>query len=200
MLMAIRKLIKEKDGSIPALERFQIKEAILRLGSLKEQALVAFLYLSGCRISEVVRFTKHKELAGEPILKEQIEVRPEVVIIYNVRILKLKDPRLRKSIPIPRNNIEAFFIDIFLKYVETLPSLKSPLWDHTRKWAYETLAKVELFPHLLRHSRVTSLVRDYNFTTARLMQFIGWKDSNSSSHYTHLNVGDITEYRLKAKL
>jgi integrase len=198
--MAIRKELKAKDGSIPAFERYQIKEAIARLDSLKEKALVAFLYLTGCRISEVVRFTKHKELVGDPILKEQIEIRPDVIIIYNVRILKRKDPQARKSIPIPRNNTEQFFIDTFLMYLDTLPNGKSPLWDHTRKWAHSTLTKVGLFPHLLRHSRVTSLVKDYNFTTARLMQFIGWKDSNSSFHYTHLNITDILEFMQKAKL
>lgn len=198
--MAIRKEIKAKDGSIPAFERFQIKEAILKLPSLKEKALVSFLYLTGCRISEVVRFTKHKELVGSPILKKQIEVRPNLIIIYNVRVLKLKDSRIHKSIPLIRNELENYFIDNFLEYYITLPNEDSPLWDHTRKWAYETLAKVGLFPHLLRHSRVTSLVKDYNFTTARLMQFIGWKDSRTSQQYTHLNITDLVDFMQKQKI
>lgn len=197
--MAIRKQIKQKDGSIPALDRYQIKTAIAKLPTLKEKALVAFLYLTGCRISEVLKYVRNKEQLGEPIFKKQIEVRPEVIIVYNVRVLKSRDIKTKKSIPIPRNNIEYFFVETFLEYYNELPE-ESPLWVHTRKWAYTTLAKVDLFPHLLRHSRVTSLVKDYNFSVPRLMQFIGWKDSNISMQYTHLSVADLLDFMQKANL
>jgi len=214
--MGIRKDLKDNNGGLlPVLARYEVLDRAREL-ELRDQALVSFLYLTGCRVEECCKYIKEylpnrtlkpmdKELGkrveveapqdrkfvGKPIQKKQIEFEDDVMIIRNVRILKRKQVLIR-DIPILVWEKERAFINIIREYLRTIGD-DTPLFDITRQRAYQILSSVGLFPHWLRHIRATHLVRDYGFNTEHLRQFTGWTDQRPAATYVHLNIKDLVQ-------
>jgi len=209
--MAIRKQLLDKYKELPQMERYEILDKIKQLKSLRNQALVCFLYLTGCRVEEVVKFIKEKNphrivkrddqwvkapienrsLIGLPIQKKQIEIEDDNLTIRNVRCLKRKT-MVRRSIPILFKDKEMSFINILQSYLNGLQE-DDYLFPITRTRAYQILSKIGLFPHYLRHIRMTHLVVDYNFSSGHLKKFTGWSDSKTADDYVHLSVDDLLD-------
>jgi len=189
--MAVRRYIKKKYRGIPALNRYKILDAIRDTDTVRNKALISFLYLTACRIEEVVKFIIDGEIIGEPITKKQIEIRDNLIIIRDVRALKSRVKNKVRNIPIIKNRLESEFIDIFLLYYNALENKDSYLFNITRQRAYQILERVNLFPHFLRHSRLTHLVTDYDFSESQLRHFTGWDTSGTATHYTHLRLSDL---------
>lgn len=205
--MSIRKTIKHQNaGNIPALDRYQILNKIKQINNTRNQALISFLYLSGCRIEEALQYKHYKEkILGEGIKKEQIEISNTHILILNVRCLKLFNQKTLstgekirthraefRNIPIPIVKRDLPLIQIFLEYIKGLPE-QALLFNIGRVMAYKILSQVGLFPHLLRHSRLTHLTIDHNFTESELRKFTGWSTSETAKHYVHLNTNDLVE-------
>lgn len=209
----------------PRLERYQLLDKINSLdgnNALRDKALISFLYLTAARIEEVCKYiieknpsrvtTKKDEFGrkikyknpiearvfmGNPIKKNQIELRDNVIMILDVRTLKRRDKRVR-NIPIVVKPQEKPFINMFGAYYNTLKGADAPLFPITRARAYQILSRVGLFPHYLRHARNTHLVVDYGFTTEYLQKYNNWKDSKSAQAYVNLNLSDVIEKMQKA--
>jgi len=191
--MEIRKQLKSKNNDeIPALKRFQVFDAIRLCNVDRDKALIAFLYLTGARIEEVVKFKRKGELVGKPLRKKHIEIRDSHIIVHSVRTLK-QSKAGNRTIPITRNSLENGLIQIFLRYHDTLKEEDDYLFNITRQRGHQILQKVGIFPHLLRHSRNTHLVQDYDFTVPQLQQFNGWKRADTPSHYVHLKVQNLLD-------
>ena len=192
--MQLRKELIKKHNAVPAYNRYEIINCCKQCNSLRDQALICFLYLSACRIEELVKFIKDGKLLGEPIVKNQIEETTEkgvpLIRINGVRCLKQKKKRTR-TIPLYRNKLDVYFFDTIKQYLDSIVVLETRLWDFTRQRGHQILSKVGLFPHLLRHARVTHLVRDYDFSVPHLQMFTGWSRSDTAMAYTHLNIKDI---------
>ena len=179
----------------------QIKNSIQQCSHLKHKALISFLYLTAARIEEVVKYKIKGELIGQPINKKQIIKTEKTLTINYVRILKRRSKEsknktiLTRSIPIslnPKHKPDKYFTTIFLEYLKNLED-EDKLWNITRQRAHQILEKVGLFPHLLRHSRVTILVKHYDFGIPQLLKFIGWNRADTAAVYTHLDVRDILQ-------
>ena len=95
-------------------------------------------------------------------------------------------------------DIEKPFIDIFLEYYNSIDDPDAYLFNITRQRAYQLLEKLGIFPHLLRHARMTHLVVDYKFDIADMMKITGWKRAQTAMTYTHLNVTNLVEKMQKA--
>ena len=190
--MAIRKDILEKHKQLPVLQRYELIDRINLLDNIRDQALVAFLYLSACRVSEVCQYyTKENDkriLKGYSIQKKQLEIEDGVLKIFNVRTLKRRRTMF-KTIPIIICK-ERKLYSILKTYLDTLGP-EDYLFPITRQRAYQILGKVELFNHYLRHLRLTHLVTDYNFSSMELKQFVNWGNSKSADSYIHLNVDNL---------
>lgn len=212
--MAVRKELKDIEGDIRPLDRHEVEDKLNRLkGEFAERnrALGAFLYLSGCRIEEVLSYRKERNLkrvvldkktgekvsspiqktieAGQPILRRQVEFEDTFIKVNTVRCLKRRKPIFR-TVVIPINKWEQVFIDMFRKYTETLDS-EAALFPIKRARAYQILSKVGLFPHYFRHMRSTVLSTDYAFSPTDLKHFYGWRSSASGDSYVHLNYQDL---------
>jgi integrase len=172
--------------------RPEILGALCQLPVLRDRALLSFLYLTGCRISEVVRY-KHrsKDWKGEPIKKDQVEIQSDFIIIHNVRVLKTRKEIRFKKVPIRVNSLEHPFINQFLEYFNKISDPNAYLFDITRQRAFQILKTVGIFPHLLRHTRVTHLISDYDFSVPQLQKFFGWIKWDSAGEYAHLDIRDI---------
>jgi len=87
---------------------------------------------------------------------------------------------------------EQKFMEIIKEYLNTLNE-DDPLFPIVRSRAYQIMSKVGLFPHYLRHLRLTHLTIEYGFRVAELMEFTGWGSSHSADSYIHLNVANLKD-------
>lgn len=209
--MTIRKTLTELERP---LDKWEILERIKRIqgfNEVRDQALGAFLYLTGCRIEEVLPYRKERNLnrtlknkktgervaapimklteTGQPIIKKQVEIYKDHIKINTVRCLKRRKS-IYRNVVIPINEREKEFINILLKYIATL-SDDSALFPIKRARAYQIFSKVGLYNHYFRHIRSTVLVTDYNLSPNDLQHFYGWKSSASGDAYIHLATKDL---------
>ena len=202
---------KQNNNQIPNLYRYQILEAINKQELPKYRALIAFLYLTGCRVSEVVKYKKNPAknkglladtgnpgIIGEPIRKKHVELRDNHIIVLTVRTLKQRKLKQYRNIPIPKNTLENPFLAEFLAYYETITDPETFLFDFTRIRAWQILQKSDIFCHWLRHARTTHLVQDYDFSVPQLQQFFGWTKADTPTHYVHLNVQNLLDKMLNS--
>lgn len=192
--MAVRRDMIKQEGTIRGLDYWELKEKISAIqgsNQVRDRALAAFLFITGCRIEEVVKFCDKEKNWHSPIKKTQIEMHENYFSIMTVRVLKSRKNRW-KSIPIvPMDDDEKFFMNTFLVWYHIVKEPNDPLFNMTRQRAFQILSKVGLFPHLLRHSRCTILVTKFGFDSYDLQKFIGWNSIISSEPYVHLNVKDL---------
>jgi len=169
----------------------EIKGMIESTTNVRDRALVAVLYESGCRIGEIlslkirnVTFDQHGGILSVPHFCKTGTRRVRIVLSvpYLTEWLN-KHP--------DKDNPEAYL----------WPGRKSIL-SHTRaRHILVTLAKragikKRIFPHLFRHSRATYLA---NFLTeAQMKEYFGWvQDSDMASVYVHLSGRDVDRAILK---
>ena len=158
----------------------------------RDKALLAFLFLTGARISEIVRSIRKYDLNIEMHKSEKF------LVIYNVKCLKRKPGNIAtRNIPINIEREKQFLKFVFAYTKELKP--EEYLFKFSRQAAYNVVRKFrdELFPHYFRHLRLTDLTTLYGFNSAELRQFTGWTDDKPAAHYVHLNWRDTADKMLK---
>ena len=185
------------------MEVFSKKELIYRIKrmpSQRDQALAAFIYLTGARISEILgtmKIIKRKDgtrkiLKVRPLSKESVELKKEdgLIVVNNVPCLKRRKKLPKRNIPIVIH-IERKLVEIFWVYYRTL-SPGEPLFKITRQRAWQILKKgMGIYGHYLIHERCTDLVKEHSFSDSYLKQFRGWADTRMAATYTHLEYRDL---------
>lgn len=179
--MAGRKRKPEKIRR-PTLKQF--RDLVASVSNLRDRAFICFLYLTGARISEVVRQVRRFQVEFEKIEGKSF------IMVHNVITLKRRK-EIYRDIPIPVNDFETPFLEPLIAYLNTVPS-NMFLFDFTRINGYRIVReKTYLFPHYFRHLRLTHLVTEYNFSERDLTFFTGWADGRQATVYTHLDLRDI---------
>jgi hypothetical protein len=119
------------------------------------------------------------------VKRKQIEDHEDegYFLIKKIRILKRRKFKTH-SLPVIINNADWPFIEIFVKYADELDDDKE-LFPMSRNRAYQILEEVGLYPHYLRHLRLTLLTREHNLTNEDLAKYIGWADGRMASKYVH---------------
>ena len=175
---------KPEEMKMPS--RQELLNVINKIYNLEHKALVCFLYLTGARVGEIVKQVKKFQLEFE-------NIRGKPFLMVN-NVLTLKRKRLvYRRIPIPLTKRERLFLQPFLDYVDPLPK-DAVLFNMDRKMAWSIIRnKTYLFPHYLRHIRLTHLKLHHNFDSLDLKKFTGWKDTRPAEVYAHLDVRDIAE-------
>tara|TARA_Y100000310_G_scaffold57354_1_gene52540 strand:+ start:5026 stop:5616 length:591 start_codon:yes stop_codon:yes gene_type:complete len=163
---------------------------------LRDQALIAFLYLTGARISEIVKPNQCVKQEFYPLKAKDIEIEDlnnrKYYLVNNVRILKRKSEKAPKRIiPIPMDADKAF-VDIFTRYFMEVP-FNAYLWDITPQRAWQIVeGATNLYPHYMRHLRLSHLTKK-GMSGSDLKQITGWADEKPATHYVHLNWRDIAK-------
>ena len=179
---------KRKDNikSLTPLNRYQVEEK-MRLLMGRDQVLFVLLYLTGARLNEILDLKKAQ-------IKEEDKHGKKFLVIYNVVTLKRGDRKFRR-IDI-RIDKEQVFVSSIISWInglneesyvfydkrfktENIPIKRSRAWQIIRN-------KTGLFPHFLRHIRLTHLVQDYGFGGYELQKFTGWKKLTTGENYVDL--------------
>ena len=229
------KLLKENNDEIPPLTATEVLTILKKIDttpsrySTRDKAILAFLYLSGCRISEVVKCQDKKALAQRttpldhignlpipylrPISKSDIEWYDDGFDIHHVRTLKRRGNKLvTRDIPvIPVTQDEKELLEYFKTYYNNLPDLteqeqedgtkfaSTPIFNLTRQRVWKILNGRS---DIFPHlMRHSSASRDsrIGFNNAELRKRYGWTDERTPGIYTKSNIEDLKEKYRKAR-
>jgi len=190
---------KSKRGSEDILETmslFEFQKKVEGIKKLRDRALICCLYLTGARISEIVRYNdKFYPGFKASQIKYEKHKGEDLVIFTNIPILKnRKRKRKLRNIPVISNkDMDYFLIELF-RYVQGLSGENPVLFPISRVRAWQIVNQhLGLFPHYLRHLRTTHLVVVHGFDPASLREFHGWANSAPADTYTHLNWRNIAD-------
>lgn len=162
------------------------------------KALYYGLFLTGCRISEIL---SHKP---ESYTVEDLKDGRRV-LLCTTKTLKNKRVPFRR-VPIPMYGLEKDMAEYYLEFILSREE-GEPLWKMKRKtvgyhfrkiniptqgyiWNPKGIVELpnfKLHPHYLRHSRLTDLVVRYDYGPNELMQFAGWSDLRQMRVYVELD-------------
>lgn len=156
---------------------------------LRVKALISFLYLTGCRISEALEIKKSQ-------LQKETRGNTEFLMIYDVNVLKRRG-NVKNTKPINIKK-EKFYVNCLINYLDKnksewlFPSLRG---NHIKpRWARRLIYKqTRLFPHYFRHLRNTHLITNYGFNSWQLRQFNKWASPGTAEHYVHLTSADVVD-------
>lgn len=192
-------------GVKPVPEPLEMNE-IYELGSrypiVQDRALIYFLYLTGCRVSEALA-CRIRDL-------QERETR-EFGNVLTVKLITLKNRRQRiRIIPIPMNKHEGPMLKVFQKFIKGMApeqrifaGLKSRMnvCYHLAKHELTTRAvhdkeildefTFKVHPHYMRHCRLTHMVTYYGFGETKLVRFAGWTNSKPAQVYVALDWDDL---------
>jgi len=159
---------------------------------IRDRALLALLALTGCRISELLS-----------VLKSQVEIQDEWVIIRNILTLKRWKRKYERYLdaegiqrkrciwkerehilvdkPLPRKGILACLTNIFLEYYDI--AKKGPLFDISRGRAWQIVNRLTgKWCHYFRSQRISFLVNSIR-SDVRVGKMMGIKNVQTLAHY-----------------
>jgi len=207
-----KRSLKDIEHSREWMDRDKLIENLYYMGEMdmdaRSQALVALLFLTGARVSEICQYKKTTFVNGKKIIikknsirkdqfyKEKDEKGNDWIIIRGVRVLKRREEVYRR-IPISlKHNEEIWnFVRNYLNQLE----YDAPLFKFSRQYAYHIVRYATgLFPHALRDIRVPDLTKTEGWRDSDRVKFIGWKSRNMLEHYDSIDVSDLME-RIKSE-
>ena len=182
------------------LEMSEIYELGNSYPNVEDRALIYFLYLTGCRISEalVCRIKDLQERETKQFGK-----------VLTVKLITLKNRRQRiRIIPVPMNRHEGPMLKFFQTFIKRMSQDKrifslsrTAAWNHLARHELTTRAvhgkeimdkfTFKVHPHYMRHCRLTHMVTYYGFGETKLVRFAGWTNSKPAQVYVALNWDDL---------
>ena len=155
-------------------------ETILeRVPTNEQKTFLAFLYLTGSRVSEALAM-RYRDFRQEEILGN-------LVTFVTIPVLKHKTPDFR-NIPLWVHKDEYKLGALVTNYVALIPPEKneySRIWERSRNWAWLLVKKyIGKSPHWLRHNRAAYLATVLGWNEYKLVSYFNWSDPSISYRYT----------------
>ena len=189
----IKLTMKNGNHKLPEelLTQDDVKKMVEAAKTLRDKALIAVLYESGCRVGEIaslqiknVSFDKYGALLIVDGKTGMRRVRIINTVPYLASWLSMHPMRGNPDAPvwISENSTE------MIKYRTIVKILKNS--------AKGAGIQKRVYPHLFRHSRATHLAK--HLTEAQMKQYFGWvQGSDMASVYVHLSGRDLDSTLLK---
>ncbi|MEW6063253.1 MAG: site-specific integrase [Nanoarchaeota archaeon] len=187
--------LKVKNGNHKLPEELLTEEEVKRLiesaKDLRNKALIACLYESGCRIGEILALKlkniQFKDLGAQIIVEGKTGMR-RVLLISSVPYLSAwvneHPDKNNPNAPLWVNKVNHEFLNY--------SACASMLRDIAKK----AEIKKRVNPHSFRHSRATHLAN--HLTEAQMKQYFGWvQGSDMASVYVHLSGRDVDKAIMK---
>lgn len=149
--------------------------------SLRDRALLSYIYLTGCRRVEA----SHATLSD---FKFRYEDDCVIVRVYTAK----KKTKQYRSIPIDLK-IEKGIVEPLMDYVRMQTIQDRRFFPSPSRTSELIKAMTEHGVHCLRHTRATHLKTIYDFGDTQLMEFMGWTDPKMCRNYTHLTSVDLLD-------
>jgi len=150
---------------------------------LRDRAFIAFLFLTGARVGEVVYKIQKKQVSFAKVDGK------DFLIVYDVHTEKRKID-IARNIPIEIER-EQVFVDVVLRWTDQLQP-EDVMFDFNRTRGFQITKKhLGRGPHFLRHSRLTNLATEYGFDSGDLAEFVGWASWRTAETYTHKDYTDL---------
>lgn len=172
--------IDMKKNPVRVLSYQDLFEGIMGIESGEEKAFVSLLYLTGARVSEIVKTIR----AGDVEVFQDDGV--QYLKVRNMPILKRRDKEATRHPEILLKGKEKVLAENVITHCR---ASKGVLFDISRRTGYNWVHKhTGFYPHYLRHARTTHLAEYADFDPADLQKFIGWANLNMAGRYTHLSM------------
>ena len=182
----------------------------------RDQALIAALFLTGGRVSEVVPLRKNNfSLQGEPdaiIVTDMPREKSfrkvgEYVENGKKRWITEKVEATRRDFPILKNEALVPILTSWLEetedYLFTSPAKHRT--HLTRVRAYQIVTDLgercgeKIWPHWFRSQRASQLASEYGFELHALIDFFDWKDVETALTYSRLGAKRLTALMVKGQ-
>jgi len=192
----IKTIVRKRDILLP--NQLLSEEEVIRMintaKNIRDKAFIAFLYESGCRISEVagmrLKDVVFKENYATAMVKGKTGSRKVIIVAATPYLVNWIENH-----PLRDNPDAPMWVNIgstnHLK-----PMSYSNITKTLKDIAKRAGIKKKVHPHKLRHSRATELAK--NLTEAQMNQLFGWRQgSRMPAIYVHLSGRDIEDTMLK---
>jgi len=154
----------------------EVRDMIIRARWQWLKALIAFLYLFGCRVSEALNL-----------------YRKDVWVEGNYLVAKIGVLKRRRERRGPYENIPhlihvslnaPFVKEVLLPYLNKIDDPNRKLWGKSRQLVWLRLKELNplISPHVFRHDRLMKLAMK-GATEAQLMDWAGWSDPRPAGRY-----------------
>jgi len=189
---------------------------------IRNLAFLSFLFLTGCRIEEVVGMkavdNEGKRISNrydvEPLKKNQIYkmlYKKKDIVLWNVKNLPILKRRIDDKYDeesqemkrdVPRRNVslllenEKEFVDYIDKWLIRLKD-DDYVFNFSREHAWRICYRFnKSYNHFWRHVRASDLVATYNFQSTQLKHFFGWATEQQAQRYSHLTTSNLVDSML----
>jgi integrase len=150
--------------------------------SLKTRALFIILYLTGGRISEVV-----KSIAKCDVSEPTIDGKK--IMIIRMRNRKNKRTLFKNQVIV--YEMEKELVDMLKEFIDP-KDIEDIFFNYSYVRAWKVLKKyVGYNPHWIRHIRLTHLVTYFDFNDRELVTFAGWSNSDPAREYVKMRISDL---------
>ena len=183
----------------------------------RDQALIATLFLTGGRVSEVISLRKNNfNLHASPyaievtdMLREKSFRKIDEVELPNgkKRWITEKIMATRRDFPILKNEALVPYLTSWLDHVDDylFPSPKGSRDHLTRIRVYQIVKDLgkrvgeTIWPHWFRSQRASQLASEYGFDLHALIDFFDWKDVETALTYSRLGSKKLTAMMVKGQ-
>jgi Phage integrase family. len=138
----------------------------------RDKALVAFLGLTGMRISEALNIDCSQVKLNDD---------PQYIVVKDVKILKRRKT-VKNEFVLPKTGILQPLTEMVLAHLDNRK--ESPLFDLSRYWAWKIVKRMTgKWCHYFRSQRISFLVNEKRLPPTAICKMMGMKDLKTVLHY-----------------